>query len=201
MIIISENDIKTINANRELIKQIMNCKMTHIYDNVITNSAWFFYKESEKGKRNSKWIRKDNLQFSQFHKDRDDDQGNYFNHFTIPKKKKDKLTWNTAHGDEWKNNPFTKYINKVKINMFVLILLIIIVLFLFVKYKYGIVRYVIKGLIFIVFIQIFKVDKLMKGGGKLKGFDEVDINSEPIKGSYLFNMCYTSLKNRVKLSN
>ena len=124
------------------------------YDNVITGSAWYWYKRSEKGNINSKWI-KDNLQFSQL--SNGDSNTPLFLDFTKANIKGNEITKNL-----WKANPFTKYITKVKINICILIGLAIILIVLFVKFKYGNVRYVRYGLGFIIPIQILKVIRLMK---------------------------------------
>ena len=171
---------KVIDDNIASIKIGIDCIKGSVKDNVIPGSAWYWYKKSEKGGINSKWIIKDNLQFSQLSNITENKP--LFDDFTKANIKLD--------DSNWKANPFTKYITKVKINMFVLVLLIIILIVLFVKFKYGNVRYVQRGLGFIIVIQILKVNNLMRGKGILNttNINKLNITSEPSDKSLLSNI-------------
>ena len=162
----------------------INCDLND--SDEIVGSAWFFYKLSEKGEKYSKWV-KNNLQFSKYYKanyNEDEDNINYFNDFT---KKNVKNNVNEDINEKWKSNPFTKYIFKTKVNIFVLIFLIITILFIIIKYKYGSSRYIRDILLFLSFIQTIRVIILYTGNGKLQDFinDDLDLIKDPIKNTLL----------------
>ncbi len=215
-------------------------------ENVISGSAWYWYKKSERGEQKSKWwIIKDNLIFSELRRktvaelQKEVDQAkieltNAQSVLNEAQKKVDEAptevenanleltkaqsvlneaqkkvdeanselteitttvlysdfnkndkNWKTTKKNKWKNNPFTKYIVKIQINMGVLIFLCILLLFLFIKFKYGVVRYIRIGLGFVIFIQILKVNNLMRGRGKLKTKNTEGLVTDPPQDSLL----------------
>ena len=206
-------------------------------ENVISGSAWYWYKKSERGEQKSKWwIIKDNLIFSELRRKTEDEVKEELktanSELTTANSKltdvalenaneevdkaqeevenankevdkaeselaeikttvlysdfdKNDKNWKTTKKNKWKNNPFTKYIVKIQINMGVLIFLCILLLFLFIKFKYGVVRYIRIGLGFVIFIQILKVNNLMRGRGKLKTKNTEGLVTDPPQDSLL----------------
>jgi len=135
-----------------------NCNIS-TYKHIVPNSLWYYYVNTDAGRKNSKWV-KNNLKFSEF---RLDDTSNRYENFNGKKS-----SWSIHTKEDWKTNAFTKYIKITKINIIILIVLILISLItLTISYN----KQISGVIIIITVLQMFRVIKLILGNGKLKESD------------------------------
>ena len=140
------------------------------YKHIVPNSLWYYYVNTDAGRKNSKWV-KNNLKFSEF---RLDDTSNPYENFNGKKS-----SWGIHTKEDWKTNPFTKYIKKTKINIIILIVLILISLItLTISYN----KQISVVIIIITVLHMFRVIHLILGNGKLKekDFTENIVYTPPI---------------------
>jgi len=146
----------TLPNNVSDLNYYINCNISPYEEDSIPNSLWYYYVNTDAGRKNSKWVKND-LGFSEF---RLPNANNPFEIFVGKKSNFDPKTKTL-----WKNNPFTKYIKKVRIYMIISIILILISLItLRIVHNKNITVFII----IITCIVMFKFILLILGKGKIK---------------------------------